>query len=323
MDKFSVLQKSAANLTLSAADIGTALKDIAENSIPSNLRGARENPEDELLLSDSLLSLLSPPMAKLGFPIDPEPKMIYVSSTIRKKYYQIKRPEGFIALLFVRNKILEDASNFPDVAWIPLLFIKAGAIGIYLFSDSNHVDGSYKRNTEDLKKWGRIKEMRFLAAYVIAKLQASPDLDSRAIAIQEELEIDSIFAPVSPDPVAVLSIAELRNDQGQVQEIVKVVMGRLANPIPGTTTRGYLRYLILKTKLPNDLKSEYGSEDVWSGNPDVDAQNLIHKLIQLDLAIEDGARKVTALGCLLEALLDDLGEEERKSIEKIIAGYQL
>jgi hypothetical protein len=294
LNNFSVIQKSAANLTLAAISVR---RQRYRRKQHSSIFRAAENPEDELrcwLTSQLAIA----PLEKLGFPVDPEPKLIIINARERKKFYQIRLPEGFIAILYVGNKILEDASNYKDVTWFPYYFQRDGASGIYVFSDSSYVDGSFNQFAETAKKFGPIKEVRFLAAYVIAKLKSSPDLVSRVIAIQEELEIDSIFALASSKPEAAMSITELRNNQGQVQELVKIVMGRLANPVPGTTTKAYIRYLVLKTKLPIDLKGEYGSEDVWSGNPDVDAQNLIHKLIQLNQAIGED-EEGHGPGCLL------------------------
>ena len=283
------------------------------------------DPTEQFLLPEKFLEKLQPALNQIGFPLDETPAVVTDLNNIEYKYYRIIFDQGHLALLFFYNKSLQDSNSINDMVWIGLQLAGGGTRGICAFSDSDYVADSYitlENNYINRFKWELVKFYNKNTATSII----SANRDVRANLLKQRLGLGTLFRPhaqpsqpSTPEPsTPSLTYKELINDQ-TVRDQIADILSRQASAAPqNLDPKGYLEKLINGTKWDSNWKS------TLTGGLTNDANN--DSLVIINYATNKGSiqgENITAIGDLLEELLEDLGTEDSDEIKKFIAKYHL
>jgi hypothetical protein len=275
--------------------------------------GADAISEDEqFLLPSNLKNVLAESMQELGFPLEDNHGRVRDLSNKWHRFYRARVPGGYLAFLYVGNKVLESSVHGNEFAWIGILFPKVGAKGMFIFSDSSRVEPAYRTQAEVWEeKFGFERACFFDCGYEAQLL--SGDRESRKSDLSDWLRLDKYgVAADSVDAikkaVADITMAELRNIS-----TILARSSRFQDDRDGSKRRGFVESA--------GLRDVVGDFD-YSGAPEDVALRLIIKLQRYgESPIQAGCH---VLGILCEAIanISDLARDDKAFIDKLCSGYR-
>ncbi len=274
----------------SVVGVAESLSDHVPPSIGTDTR-----EEEQYLLPPDLKSVLVDPMKDLGFPIDPKLGRVKDFSNKSHTFYRTIVKDGYLAFLYVGNKLLE-SNHGNDFAWIGILFSRNGAKGIFFFSDSSRVEPAYDTQAEIWEEKFGFQRARFFDRGYETTLAAG-DHESRKEYLNEWFKLRN-FTSVAQMPAATLTFDDLKNDQEKKERIVSIIANAAANA-PVVTPQNYITDLVNRTNWPQSWKTQLSG--MWDGNPEITARKLVNWA--LSKKINNADPSYTTIAGLLEPLI--------------------
>lgn len=184
--------------------------------------GEPVSPEDQFILPGELVELLQPAFELLGFPLDAEPAVVKDHTLARFNFYKINLDEGYIALFFLRNKMLQNPADsrwlyFMAHAWTKK--IPAGvARGMFYFSDSDYTDDVYNTVKKSFEGDAGLQLVEFFDRRFAERLFGFETYEDVALLLEERLGLNTVFpkpsaSAGSPAPAAAGSVAAEKSTQ--------------------------------------------------------------------------------------------------------------
>jgi hypothetical protein len=293
-----------------------------------NLFGEVISPEEVYLLDDKWLDLLKPALEELKFPVALQPGEIYdLSLEQNYKFYRIWLEDGYIALVYFRNKLLDNGIFANSMAWMGDSFtneifsadglFEGGAKGLFFFSEAQRVAEAYETWRITLVRRPSLQSVKFFLASFKSNLERR-ELKARQAFVRVQLELDKFKAALVEDIQQIYE--DLKTDETSKDKIIDI-MSREASNYP-TGTSEYFRDLVKGTKdWKEEWQNERSSDAAISGDPRGDARKLVNYALNKGTIPGTGYKAV--LCSLLEVMIAVVGDEDRKDLDDLIKDYNL
>jgi CHAT domain-containing protein len=169
------------------------------------------SPAEQFLLPVDLVEFLRPAFESLGFPLEPQPSIVKDHKLDPFKFYKIKLDDGYIALFFLRNKMLQNPNVSSNLFWMAITWTMASpdgiARGMFYFSDSDYKDDVYNSVKSSFEGAMKLKLVEFFDRRFAERLFALETIEDIASLLGERLGLNKVFtkpaASPTPTPTAV------------------------------------------------------------------------------------------------------------------------
>ena len=299
-------------LTDEVSGFAERLGDHVTRSDGSNLR-----EEERYLLPSDLKAALDSPLNDLGFPIEPKVGKLKDWSDKWHNFHYSRVKGGYLAFLYVGNKLLESNIHGNDFVWIGDLFSQHGARGMFIFSDSASIQPSYETMADTWQERQGFLRARFFNHNYISTL-ITDDFESKKNHLVNWFKL-SVYKPAAQIPNATRPFEDLKNDQDRINKIISIIANAAANAI-GLTPKDYFNDLVNRTNWSNSWKTQLSG--IWVGNPVSTANKLVTWALAKKINMAD--QNYTTIGGMLEQLIrTDVDREDGIYLWKLIQEYEL
>jgi hypothetical protein len=289
---------------------------VAE-SLGDRVAGSNIREDEQYLLPPDLKQALVEPIKDLGFPLGDNPGRVRDYSGKWHNFYQCPVKGGYLAILYVRNKLLESAVHGNNFAWIGALFSQNGAKGMFIFSDSTSIAPTFGKLEEDWEERLGFNRAKFFSKSYVDELIAG-DLESKKSSLSEWFKLSS-FVTTTRTSTPSLTFEDLKNSQEKIDKIVSIIANAAANALGNP--QDYFPDLVRRT----DWSREW--QDAFAGTlnglaPDVAARKLVGWALARKISKKNPS--FTTIGALFEPLIRiDLDREDGLYLFQLIQEHGL
>jgi len=286
---------------------------------------AKKQALEKSMLPPPLLKRLSPVVQEMRFQLDPKPRRIHNDKNEPVHFNRIRVQEGYIALLYYGEGLLEDETYYGEILGrvLPFSRKKLGAKGCVIFSDptvgsvapafrsmantlvvSTHLETACLDDSQEQSDWD------------------SEDQQGKKDLVTMWMGLDKFEPAAKPGSALTLSHLKKNTDEANADQkrIVDILAGRAAIAPVALGSKGYMTQLIQKTNWPSKHKTV--RVGALMGIADFDAQQLVLWALGMETHQQDD-KNYTFIGGLLEVLIGDLGSKDQDAVRGIIAKYNL
>jgi hypothetical protein len=274
----------------------------------------------DMRLPDEYTGILSPCLQSFGFALQHADVMEEISGE-QHHFTLVTNGRENRYLFRIQDQILSNPTRMNRVALKDVLEVfinRFGAETKFFIFHETPPNTMYKYVFHELEKQKSIS-ISFISFTEIRDLRNLVESLQWKI-MRIHLSLEEVSHIVTPAPeVSRKTLADLERDDQQVNGIVALLAKRASRATVALGAKGFIRNLINETRWPDNWKSQRTGG--LTGDPESDARDLINYAIGQG-TIPHHAEE-TALGGLLIAMLQDLGEEDRNLLQTIISNYNL
>jgi hypothetical protein len=156
------------------------------------------SPPEQFLLPGELVEFLRPAFDFLGFPMESQPSVVKDHKLDPFKFYKVQLDNGYIALFFLRNKMLQNPNVSSDLFWMAFAWTaksSAGnALGMFYFSDSDYKDDVYNSVKSSFEGAAKVQLVEFFDRRFAERLYGLESIEDIAALLAERLGLNKVFA---------------------------------------------------------------------------------------------------------------------------------